>query len=370
MKKVKQCNFVIFVYVSFIILAIPSCVRHEHGRANITESYDFSIETVNVEDLLCALEDYSSDFEIVDICFDLDTIGIYKEYNPESDFKFVIVGNNEGIRITGLIEPKSVVHIPPYIQCLPIIELGREAFAGIARNAGKLTKVTIPNTVVDIGWRAFAFNQLTEISIPDSVINLEGFDGNQLTSITIPNSVTRIGGSAFSENPINSVIIPNSVKYISEFAFANSQLNNVTISESVTFIGDGAFQANRLTSITIPNSVTRISNFAFASNQLTSVILSDSITEIGFGVFENNRLNNVTIPDNVTAIWGRAFYGNPLTSITIGANVRVEVLCDGWGNNNYPFGFGFEDFYNNPDGNNRQAGTFIREQGYSVWIRQ
>ena len=305
MKKVKQSGFVIFVLILFIILVIPSCVRHDRGRLNMPESYDISIETGNGEDLLFALENYINDFEIVDACFDLDTVGIGNEdqaYNPESDFRFVIVGNNEGIRITGLIEPKSVVHIPSYIQNLPVIEIGRGAFAGTIRNVGELTMVIIPNSVVVIEWDAFAFNQLTEIIIPDSVIRLGGFRGNRLTSIKIPNSVTHIGVGAFAENPITSVIIPNSVIYIGDFAFANSRLNNVAISDNVAFIGESAFQANWLTNITIPNNVTRISPFAFPANQINSIYIPDSITDIGFGAFENNRLNNVIIPDSVTAI--------------------------------------------------------------------
>ena len=47
------------------------------------------------------------------------------------------------------------------------------------------------------------------------------FAGNQLTSVTIPNSVTHIGVFAFASTQLTSVTIPNSVTYIGQDAFFN-----------------------------------------------------------------------------------------------------------------------------------------------------
>ena len=57
-------------------------------------------------------------------------------------------------------------------------------------------------------------------------------------------------------------------------AFSRNQLTSVTIPNSVTTIGDSAFSFNQLTSVTIPNSVTTIGSSAFKYNQLTSIDLS------------------------------------------------------------------------------------------------
>ena len=54
-------------------------------------------------------------------------------------------------------------------------------------------------------------------------------------------------------------------------AFAGNELTNVTIPPSVTDIEIDAFYENQLTEITIPSSVTSIGLNAFALNQLTSV---------------------------------------------------------------------------------------------------
>jgi prepilin-type N-terminal cleavage/methylation domain-containing protein len=50
------------------------------------------------------------------------------------------------------------------------------------------------------------------------------------------------------------------VTSIGDYVFYYNQLTSVTIPESVTSIGDSAFSQNQLTSITIPDSVTSIGN--------------------------------------------------------------------------------------------------------------
>jgi TolB-like protein len=173
----------------------------------------------------------------------------------------------------------------------------------------ELTSVTIPNTVILIGYYCFADNNLTNITIPDSVVTIEdcAFQNNKLTSVTIGNSVTSIGVSAF----------------------ANNELTSVTIGNSVTSIGGGAFANNKLTSVTIGNSVTSIGASAFIS-----------------GAFANNKLTSVTIGNSVTSIGSNAFNDNPLTSVTIPANVSLS---------NFSFPNGFVDYY---DKNGKKAGTY------------
>jgi len=117
--------------------------------------------------------------------------------------------------------------------------------------------VTIPNTVIEIGEKAF-------------------LDCSSLKSITIPNSVTGIGDRAFSWcRSLSSITIPNSVTSIGSYAFSGcSSLSSITIPNSVTSIGEGAFGGcSKLSSITIPNSVTSIWKGAFLScNSLQEII--------------------------------------------------------------------------------------------------
>ena len=79
--------------------------------------------------------------------------------------------------------------------------------------------------------------------------------------------VTAIGAGAFYDDGLHSVTIPSSVITIDggdgtgnldsrQGAFADNNLTSVTIPSSVTSIGDHAFDYNDLTSLTIPSSVT------------------------------------------------------------------------------------------------------------------
>ena len=158
---------------------------------------------------------------------------------------------------------------------------------------------------------------LFDILIDTTSIGLRAFQLNNLTSVTIPDSVTSIDFMAFGNNNLTSVTIPNSVTSIGYFAFKNNFLTLVNIGNYVTSIGHNAFQRNQLKSVTIPNSVTNIGNVAFENNQLTSVTIPNSVTSIGYDAFGNNKLTSVTIPNSVISIGNGAFQGNKLTSVPI-----------------------------------------------------
>ncbi len=69
---------------------------------------------------------------------------------------------------------------------------------------------------------------------------------------------------AFSINQLVSVTIPNTVLTIGARAFdANSLLANLTLGNSVTTIGIRAFRNNQLTNIVIPNNITSIDDYAY-----------------------------------------------------------------------------------------------------------
>jgi hypothetical protein len=134
----------------------------------------------------------------------------------------------------------------------------------------RLTAVTIPDSVVEFVYKAFAgCENLISVIIPDSVreMGAETFHGcTSLQSVHISSSATYIGFQSFKECVnLKSVIIPNSVDYIDHCAFYGcSGLTSINISDSVTEIGAKAFyDCTALTSVTIPCSVVKIGRCTF-----------------------------------------------------------------------------------------------------------
>ena len=123
----------------------------------------------------------------------------------------------------------------------------------------------------------------------------------------------------------------NKLQYIGASAFANNQLTNVTIPNSVTIIGDYAFHENQLKSVIIPNNIITINDYAFANNQLTSVTIPDNVTTISSWAFANNQLTNVTIPNSVTSIGEEAFFKNSSSNPNLTTIINKTGKSFNWG---------------------------------------
>ena len=156
-----------------------------------------------------------------------------------------------------------------------------------------------PDGLVYAGKVAYTYKGVmpdnTHITLKEGTIGIAGsaFYNTRLTSVTIPNSVINIGSSAFSFcSGLTSIIIPN----------------------SVTFIGQGVFyECSGLTSVTIPNSVTSIGDWAFYNcSGLTTISIPNSVTSIGYEAFQNCKgLTTITSEiENPFEIESSTFYSD------------------------------------------------------------
>jgi hypothetical protein len=146
--------------------------------------------------------------------------------------------------------------IPCLILSMPIDVQAQFTFA---TNSGTLTitaytgttdPVVIPDMtnglpVISIGTRAFDEKVLTNVFIPDSIVNIGNyafFGCIGLTSITIPPGVTNIGAYSFLSTSLTNIVIPDGVIYLGLGAFQScGLLTSAKIGTGVTNIGSGTF---------------------------------------------------------------------------------------------------------------------------------
>lgn len=103
---------------------------------------------------------------------------------------------------------------------------------------------------------------------------------------TVPTGALTIGRHAFYEGKVTSVTIPNTVKLIDEYAFAFCKnLKTVILGNSIEEIKMNAFFSSGITEITIPASVKKMGGGTFSyCSSLTKITFLGLPPEVGSGV--------------------------------------------------------------------------------------
>ena len=225
----------------------------------------------------------------------------------------------QGMYLNG--EPVREVVIPEGIT-----KIQPAAFSNIKT----LEQVTIPQSVTEMGHRAFyGCSALKEIELPEGLTSIPGFgffDCVLLEQVTIPDSVTAIGGSAFSGcDALRILQWPASVQSVGGSAFFDCfALDEVRITDPDAWarISFGDFYANPmwwggvllvhgepLTEYAFPEGTTKIGRNIFANCQtLTQVRIPEGVTEIGENAFMNcKNLVHARLPEGLQTIGRSAF---------------------------------------------------------------
>ena len=200
---------------------------------------------------------------------------------------------------------------------------------GSAFHGNHLCNVELPDTVTEVGDGAFSMNNIYKLKLSENmtVISAGAFSMNiRMSSITIPDKVTEIGQTAFAGARLKSLTIPKSVTKIGRKAFHLHQMKSLTIPGNVKEVGESAFEgtykAASLENLVIESGVKTIGERAFKEGHLSTVVLPDSVESIGKAAFMNNTGNTRITGHPVLVLTNN---GGLLKTNTADENFRVQL---------------------------------------------
>jgi hypothetical protein len=233
----------------------------------------------------------------------------------------------------------------------------------------KLSKIELPEGLVEIGEFVFPRLPLTELYLPSTVaavgsgafaalVDLTGFKvspANQFFAndedgllwsknrtvliafplarpgryLELPNTTLEIAPFAVGWHPELSRLVLTSVVSISPFAFLMCNLLwEVVLPTTLKRIGSGAFgDCIVLSRIVLPDSLEVVEPFAFRGcSSLTALVFPPGVTEIGEGCFKDTGVRAVSVYGNIANISAKAFSGTQnLTSIVINGDFQDSI---------------------------------------------
>jgi len=271
--------------------------------------------------------------------------------------------------LTNVAIPGSVINIgfQAFEGCVNLATLtlsnGVQTIADQAFYATQISQVTIPDSVTSIGTAAFDTSTLLGITVSPGNTAYTSIDGVLFNesgtvllqypgaradgSYTVPTGVLEIGPSAMSAPNLTNVSLPSSLLNIADYAFEQaasaSGLMSVTIPVSVTNVGFHAFYGTRLRDVLIPSGVTNIGTAAFLNCVTLTAINVDpnnttysSVDGVLFDIQQSvllqyppaKKASVYTLPSSVSTIGTTAFAASPKLTTIVAAN-RVTNVQDG-----------------------------------------
>lgn len=271
----------------------------------------------------------------------IDTGNISSSENTFGDFKYYEAQNH--IAISGYTGSSKDIVIPDTINGKNVEVIAENAF-----QRKNITSVVLPSNLKRIGKYAFANNSsLTgELVIPDSVTSIESnafYQCSGISKITLGNSLLQIGDYAFMNVGCNEITIPDSVISLGYMAFYSSwiktinfgngikniegaldvydYLENVNVSENNPFYSsaDGVLYSKDMSvlkyypyskpneSFTFAYGLTEIRDNAFQQVlYLKNPVFPSTLTSIGY-LGGSDSLEKLVIPSGVKNIADHAF---------------------------------------------------------------
>lgn len=128
------------------------------------------------------------------------------------------------------------------------------------------------------------------------------FYESKVSFLSIPNTIMEIGEKAFTNSyNLERVVLPDKLEIIPKYCFSGcTTLKTIEIPDNVTKIDEGAFQYSGLESITLPQNVQYVGNFSFAnSKSLQQINIPDALNHLGIAVFRDcPKLSLIEVPQS------------------------------------------------------------------------
>ncbi|NLX83705.1 MAG: leucine-rich repeat protein [Clostridiales bacterium] len=168
----------------------------------------------------------------------------------------------------------------------------------------KAKEYTVPDSVVTLSPGVFSeCKNLNKITLPEGITRIpyRAFSGNGKTKLTIvfPSTLTEIGDAAFNGvNFGNDLVLPEGIISIGEMAFDQAIFKTLVLPEGLTHISRWSFRWNpALTTITIPSTLTSIPEGAFEGNRkLTEIIGVEHLQQVDENAFSDCPKLKTSLP--------------------------------------------------------------------------
>lgn len=275
------------------------------------------------------------------------------------------------------------LNIPSEINGHPVTAIGDGA---LRESATKISGITLPSTIKEIGNRAIYGRYLKYLKLNDGLEVLKDYAidcGDELETLVIPDSVKYIGSEAISGEALKNITMPKNLEYMGKRIFfgsaydkdANNRVDgiqyhgqyliagirigyaeidnpdpsaptenkqiheweatgDIEIREGTTLMGVDAFEMSAITSVKFPSTLKSISKLGFYwCENLNNVVIPSNIKEIGDNAFSwCESLSNLTIEEGVEHIGEAAFFRcNNLNEVTIPKSVtQIDMHAFGW----------------------------------------
>ena len=223
----------------------------------------------------------------------------------EDESRLIVEEKDDKITITGYIGDAVNLILPTYINQLPVVAIGTDAFIG----RDELESVVLPRRLETVSDSAFSMC-------------------SNLSRITFPSSLQRIGSYAFFRCGLNELALPDSVSSVGYNAFdENLSLRRVSTGRGLRFLSKTVFQGCTSLETLMVESVDAISGFSDLP-VLRSVMLGSGVSFVEENAFSGcPALQDIYITNSELSIAHGAFIESDTPTIHASAGSAAQTYA-------------------------------------------